>query len=249
MSAAASDGDAAPRPLPRMSQRPADAEDPDYGTLHRLAVHVLHTFTDLYIAFTVFGVYLFTFETLLLCVLSVGSVTFFTHWYSYHGALARGDADAVVLEVHAAVPRADERLSANINWTFFSFAVVFPLTFSLNEAFKRRELALTQLAQMKARRPRRVRAPCRDACAPQSNVLNIYMAHRDWNWATREDPSGGRRALPKARAPRAVGCAAADAGDPARRGTRTRCGRCCWRCCRRRATCCSRPTWAARVTC
>ena len=204
MSAAASDGDAAPRPLPRMSQRPADAEDPDYGTLHRLAVHVLHTFTDLYIAFTVFGVYLFTFETLLLCVLSVGSVTFFTHWYSYHGALARGDADAVVLEVHAAVPRADERLSANINWTFFSFAVVFPLTFSLNEAFKRRELALTQLAQMKVRHAAaRSLARWADARA-QSNVLNIYMAHRDWNWATKDDPSGGRLSLPAVRAVRSA---------------------------------------------
>jgi hypothetical protein len=45
---------------------------------------------------------------------------------------------------------AGERLAANINWTFFSFAVVFPLTFALNEAFKRRELALSNLALMKA---------------------------------------------------------------------------------------------------
>jgi hypothetical protein len=43
------------------------------------------------------------------------------------------------------------RLAANINWTFFSFAVVLPLTFLLNEAFRRRELALNTLAQMKAR--------------------------------------------------------------------------------------------------
>jgi hypothetical protein len=32
------------------------------------------------------------------------------------------------------------------------FAVVLPLTFLLNEAFRRRELALSNLAQMKARR-------------------------------------------------------------------------------------------------
>ena len=145
---------------PEMSPRPFDAEDPDSGALHRCGVHVAHTFVDLYVAFVTFALYLFTFETLLLCVLSVGSVTFFTHWYTYH----------------------DERLSANINWTFFSFAVVFPLTFSLNEAFKRRELALAQLAQMK------------------SNVLNIYMAHRDWNWATKEHPAGGRYALPSGHA-------------------------------------------------
>ena len=30
-------------------------------------------------------------------------------------------------------------LSSNLNWTFFSFAVVFPLTYGLNEAFRRRE--------------------------------------------------------------------------------------------------------------
>ena len=40
---------------------------------------------------------------------------------------------------------------------------------------------------------------------PQSNVLNIYMAHRDWNWATKEDPAGGRLSLP---AVRFVACAA-----------------------------------------
>ena len=34
---------------------------------------------------------------------------------------------------------------------------------------------------------------------PQSNVLNIYMAHRDWNWATKEDPAGGRLSLPVVR--------------------------------------------------
>ena len=32
-------------------------------------------------------------------------------------------------------------LSSNLNWTFFSFAVVFPLTYGLNEAFRRRETA------------------------------------------------------------------------------------------------------------
>ena len=77
-----------PPHAPRMSQRPADADDADYGALHRLGVHLVHTFVDLYVAFVTFGLYLFTFESLLLCVLSVGSVTFFTHWYSYHGACA-----------------------------------------------------------------------------------------------------------------------------------------------------------------
>jgi hypothetical protein len=79
------DGSAAPRP--ELSQRPVDADDPDYGTLQRLAVHALHTFVDLYVAFVTFGLYLFTFETLVLCILSVGSVTFYSRWYSYAGEL------------------------------------------------------------------------------------------------------------------------------------------------------------------
>ena len=38
----------------------------------------------------------------------------------------------------------------------------------------------------------------------QSNVLNIYMAHRDWNWATKDDPSGGRLSLPVVRPQRVL---------------------------------------------
>lgn len=141
------DGSAAPRP--ELSQRPVDADDPDYGTLQRLAVHALHTFVDLYVAFVTFGLYLFTFETLVLCILSVGSVTFYSRWYSYAGELRSAGtpgrsasreaaASAALPQSRAGLTRGlplrrftDERLSANINWTFFSFAVVFPLTFSL----------------------------------------------------------------------------------------------------------------------
>ena len=75
----------------------------------------------------------------------------------------------------------DERLSANINWTFFSFAVVFPLTFSLNEAFKRRELALAQLAQMKARSAEaqqhdasRRRLALRDTSASEQRAQHLH---------------------------------------------------------------------------
>lgn len=124
--------------------------------VHRAVVQVCDTLLDYYAAFVTFALYLFTFETLLLCVLSAGSVAFYCRWYSDAG----------------------ERLSANINWTFFSFAIVFPLTFSLNEAFKRRELALLNLAQMK------------------SNLFSIYLAHRDWDWATKEGACNGRDKLP-----------------------------------------------------
>lgn len=51
----------------------------------------------------------------------------------------------------------------------------------MNEAFKRREQALAQFAVLKAQ------------------IVTIYFAHRDWDWATKQTPHGGRAALPKAR--------------------------------------------------
>ncbi len=63
------------------------------------------------------------------------------------------------------------------------------------------QLALVTMAQMKARSA----AECcaRGACgsslrvAPraQSNLLSMYFAHRDWDWATKEAPAGGRAKL------------------------------------------------------
>lgn len=126
------------------------------GRLHAAYVHVVDTFLDLFSAVVVWCSYLVTFETLLQCVLTLGCVTFYVRWYTYQGL----------------------RLNANLNWTFFSFAVVFPLTFSLNEAFRRRELALSLMAQMK------------------SCVVAIYYAHKDWDWSTKTALSGGRAQLP-----------------------------------------------------
>mmetsp|Transcript_43289 Transcript_43289/g.169450 ORF Transcript_43289/g.169450 Transcript_43289/m.169450 type:complete len:327 (-) Transcript_43289:2128-3108(-) len=52
--------------------------------------------------------------------------------------------------------------STNLGWTFISFIVVFPITWNISEAYKRRESALVGLARFK------------------SLALNIYFAHRDW---------------------------------------------------------------------
>jgi hypothetical protein len=56
----------------------------------------------------------------------------------------------------------DKRLSFNLSWALLSTAVVFPLTMTLSETFKRRENALCQIAALKA------------------NVTCYYMAHEDW---------------------------------------------------------------------
>ena len=121
-----------------------------------------HSFVDLGLdllsAVSVWASVLITLETCLVAAISALSVCFYTKWYEFRGA----------------------PLSVNLNWTFLSFALVFPLTFSLNEAFRRRELALQTLAIMKA------------------NSLAIYAAHRDWDWPARVAGStcGGRSQLP-----------------------------------------------------
>ena len=63
------------------------------------------------------------------------------------------------------------RLSFNLSWTLLSTAVVFPLTMTLSEVFKRRESALNQIASFKA------------------NVTSYYMAHEDWGWYSAPTPS------------------------------------------------------------
>ena len=68
-------------------------------------------------------------------------------------------------------------LSANLNWAVVSIAVVFPLTMSLNEAFKRRERAVLYYA--------RWRVSC----------VSLMLAHRDWTWGWGSS-SSNRMALP-----------------------------------------------------
>ena len=67
-------------------EAPASCSDSPKSLPHRAAVQVCDTFLDYYSAFYTFAVYLFTFETLLLCVLSAGSVAFYCVWYSDAGA-------------------------------------------------------------------------------------------------------------------------------------------------------------------
>jgi hypothetical protein len=124
-----------------------------FGQLHHVAVDLC---LDFYSAARVWARHLVTLETLLLVILTLASVSFFKLYYRWQGA----------------------PLAANLNWTFVSFALVFPLTFSLNEAFRRRELAALTIASMKA------------------DLLSLYYAHRDWDWPARGALSGGRAALP-----------------------------------------------------
>jgi hypothetical protein len=133
--------------------RPAQPRSTVQGVVHSFIDMVLDMFSACRVWLTV----LVTLETALVVCISVFSVLFYTRWYEDHGA----------------------PVAANLNWTFVSFALVFPLTFSLNEAFRRRELALQLLATMKA-------------CS-----LAMLHAHRDWDWPAKGLTSGGRAQLPE----------------------------------------------------
>jgi hypothetical protein len=94
--------------------------------------------------------FLVTMEAWLLGILSVAATLFFS-----------------IYEVKG------QRLAVNVSWAFISFAIIFPLTNSLNETFRRREVALTCLGDVKA------------------FLVSYYQAHRDWDWG-----ANGRSRLP-----------------------------------------------------
>jgi len=106
---------------------------------------------NLYASVNIYLRYLITVESALCVVVSIGA----TLMYSLY-------------EVKG------HRLGVNVSWAFISFAIIFPLTNSLNETFKRREKALGYLAEVKA------------------FLLSYFMAHRDWDWG-----KNGRQNLPK----------------------------------------------------
>ena len=82
-----------------------------------------------------------TLESFILCMISSASVLTFS-LYEVNG----------------------HRLAANVSWAVISFVIIFPLTSSLSEAFKRRERALEHVATFKA------------------TLVSYFYGHRDWDW-------------------------------------------------------------------
>jgi hypothetical protein len=102
-------------------------------------------------AFRVFRRFLITAESLIVSAISIASTLFFT-LYEIGG----------------------HRMAVNLSWTFVSFAIIYPLTGSLDSAFRRREEALKHLATFK------------------TSIVSFYQAHRDWDWG-----QNGRKNLPE----------------------------------------------------
>ena len=124
-------GWASVRPPSRLMQR--ETEDPARLSLRDrlrfLHVSMVDTFLDTVGAFRGFAAELVTLETILVtCLTAFLVVAFCSDWLSPW--------------IYAA--------PSNLNQTLFSAVVVFPLTFALNESFRRRETALSLIAQLKA---------------------------------------------------------------------------------------------------
>jgi len=98
------------------------------STFVREAYAVERDFLNVYVALTTLARHMANFETLLCFVLSIGSTCFFT-LYS---------------------PDPDFFLAERLDFTLIGTAVVFPISFLINETFRRRELALQRIAHIKA---------------------------------------------------------------------------------------------------
>lgn len=103
---------------------------------------ICKTFVNLYAAFTIWYGSLVNMETLMACAVGAGATIGL--WYG-------GDKG--------------ERISSNMNWSLVSLALVFPLVYSIGQAFRRREEALDDIADVKAL------------------VCNQLLAHVGWEFS------------------------------------------------------------------
>jgi hypothetical protein len=70
-------------------------------------------------------------------------------------------------------------ISYPVSWSVASFVVIFPVTFTINQSFARRERGNNCLAQIK------------------SLIVHVYLAHSIWDW---DKSKNGRRNMPSAHA-------------------------------------------------
>jgi hypothetical protein len=70
----------------------------------------------------------------------------------------------------------DKMFAYPVSWSCMSFVVIFPITYVIGQAFRRRENGLEHLAQIK------------------SLLVHVYIAHSEWDWGKDKN---GRSAIPE----------------------------------------------------
>jgi hypothetical protein len=110
-------------------------------------------FENMYVTVWAFLEFCCTVETFMVLLTTAASVSFFLWWPNQydHGFL-----------------------DANLSWTVLAFLVTFPLTYSLNNTFSRRERALSLLAKIRAL------------------FIHIHIAHHEWDWDKGEGRTNSR---------------------------------------------------------
>jgi hypothetical protein len=93
---------------------------------------------------------LFNIYDFIMTVLCASGSTLFFYYYTDNTISKSNDSNG--------------HLIFNLNWTLLAIALVFPLTMTLTETFKRRELALSNITILK------------------SNVISLFSAHCTWDW-------------------------------------------------------------------
>ena len=114
-------------------------------------VAVLRTIQDAYSSCLAFGLLLFRNVDIVFVTASAAAAPCLFYYYQAAGKM----------------------LQYNVSWTLVSFAVVFPLTMGVSEAFRRRETAVQQLS------------------AFRSNLISFFTAHVDWDWNITPSSVGG----------------------------------------------------------
>ncbi|KAF1334844.1 hypothetical protein FI667_g1582, partial [Globisporangium splendens] len=99
------------------------------AALHHASESFRDSILDLYAASKIFGIHLFTFESLFVVLSSLLATT---GYYLYSES------------------RAGKSFGANISWMIVSFAIVAPMIMQIKQAFTRREMALDVIAESKS---------------------------------------------------------------------------------------------------
>jgi hypothetical protein len=100
-----------------------------------------HRLVEVVTSFYMFATLIYSHFAVAVSTLAVSSVQFFS---TYHPS--------------------QETFTYRLSWNIVSFAVVFPLTFSIGQAFRRREAANTDLTLISA------------------HLMHIWLAHMTWDW-------------------------------------------------------------------
>jgi len=138
------------QPVPKMSNYYPDSQG-DMNPFLSAICSVRLFFADILAAAYIFWIHTYSLESLAVCLNAAGASCFFLFYLPAYG----------------------HYLASKLDFTFLSFAVVFPLTFLVQQSFRRREQVLVLLADFKAL------------------LLNLFLAKILWDFPNKRTKEWG----------------------------------------------------------